>query len=602
MAQPITNLAVGTKIWVSENGTPAQYEIAGFNVHGANTATLVRVRGAQGVYFGNNAIYEGSNIDSAAIAFYSKYELMHRWLVRDTSIICAIDTVGAYTTIVRKVFVPSYTEVGFGTNNTVSENAALPLYTDNSARIKLYDGSEVAESWWLRSFNSSGYARAITATGDKQTSSTTYVTVRELVPTHVILTYGVNTDDAATDGAYNIIYADIMPTATPIRPNKEYVAVDEQIEFEWSHSVDSGTDQTQADLQYSLNGGAWDTLAVVVGDSQTTTIPADTLPAGNLRWRVRTYNSDGVYGEWSDPVAFVGVGKPPAPTISSISQSSRPVVSWQSTGQFGYQVRLLKDDEVIEDSEETAGTVKQYKLRGFYPNGSYTIAVRIKNASGEWSGYSTLAFTLAVTPPATPTLTATAIQNAARLTLSTAAEHAYLLRDGVMIADVTGLSVYDDYAALGLTAYTLRAVDSSDNYADSATAYVTVSVAAPVLAAVDAMNETVPLKLTLNGPRRLSKTRSRGVSIQHYAGRKLPLATYSGFSDEAYTLSVAFLSITECDALYDLLDRMQTLLYRDTWGNKWYCIIPNDNAEQERQYENITLNMTVVDYVDAIEV
>lgn len=268
-------------------------------------------------------------------------------------------------------------------------------------------------------------------------------------------------------------------------------------------------------------------------------------------------------------------------------------------------MQIAQGNTIVWDSLETAGAAQTRKVPTYLANGDYKARVRIVNASMLWSNWAEQDFTIDVTGPAKPTITAQAATGAALLTFSApGAEKLYLLRNDIPIANVTGLNEYTDHAALGSVVYVLRAVDANDNYTDSDPVAVTVSVPlgmVATLAAVDDLAHPVALKLTRGGPRVVTGSKSRGATYHHYAGREYPVARYSGHSTGSYELPVAFLSANDRDRLLDLLDRRRTMLYRDKWGNRWYVAIPDNGYEQDRIATSVTLTMHEVDYVEQID-
>lgn len=68
-----------------------------------------------------------------------------------------------------KLWIPSYTEVGFGGN----EGSAYGIFTNNNSRIRQYDNSN--QRWWLRSVNSLGNFKAVDRDG---TSYNNYATTK----------------------------------------------------------------------------------------------------------------------------------------------------------------------------------------------------------------------------------------------------------------------------------------------------------------------------------------------------------------------------------------------------------------------------------------
>jgi len=417
----------------------------------------------------------------------------------------------------------------------------------------------------------------------------------------------VTSDDgieSAPSAWYAFTVVDFVSTARPVSPVNVYAEVDKPIIFSWQHIIGSGTPQTKAELQYMVDGGSWQALATVNGAAQSITIAANTLPAGRISWRVRTYNTDNIAGAWSTAAAFVGIGTPQPPSITGITDSARPTISWQAVGQVAYQVRIRQDGAAgyVYETGQISGIDKLHKVTAYLYNSSYTAYVRILNAS-LWSDWSGIGFTVAVTPPITPTITAEVIPGGARVTIPPAsAAHVYLHRNGMPVADVTGITAYDDYAALGRTVYAVRVIDADDAFADGNLAAVTVAVTAAQIAAVDALDAPVRLLLTRGGPRKVSGGLAQDVTYQTFAGRSRPLATFSGAESESYSLSVSFLDAADRDALYALMRRRMTCLYRDQWGNRWYAVLGAADIAQDRIATDLTLTLTVVDYVEGIEV
>lgn len=606
MSQLISNLSVGSKIWVTENSTDVLYELAGFNVHGAGTATFVRASTDGLTTWGPQVdepppTYGTSVLDASLQDKESDYTIYHRGSLVSVALECVLaDT--SKEILSRRVFALSDTEV---TGNAAHwggyENSQLSRYTTASNRIK-HDDSNVSVNviWWLRTLASKGstywFCRSVAVDGAiansaQQTSWNIYAVPAFALPSTL------SASDATTSGGYTVTYPDTIPQAVPLSPINSYIDVGAAITFTWEHVNFTGTDQAQADLQYRIGSGEWQSLTTVMGATAYATIAANTFPAGQLWWRVRTYNADDVAGGWSTATAFVGVGVPASPTITNVSQCSRPVVNWNSLGQVAYQIQIGD-----YDTGEVAGTVKTYKLPHYIPNDTYAVRLRVKNASLLWSAWVETTLVLNVTGPTKPSLTATHSNGLVLITpTSTGAEFLYLLRDGVPIADITESATHTDYAALGSVLYVLRSVDEDDNYTDSDAANVTVTVPNATLAAVDALSAQIALMLTRGEPTRLTGSINQNVTYRHYAGRTAPVAVYSGQESESYQIAVAFLQTTDRDNLITLIRRCKTLLYRDGWGNRWYVSISSVGCDQDGIATTMKLNMTVVDYVEAVE-
>ena len=250
------------------------------------------------------------------------------------------------------------------------------------------------------------------------------------------------------------------------------------------------------------------------------------------------------------------------------------------------------------DTFEAAGTEKQYSVTDYLPDGSYTARIRIKNTDQIWSSWTSLGFTIATTKPTAPEVTAIAVSGGAKLTVTTdeTVVKRYLLRNGTPIAKIAGS--YTDYAALGETTYTVRAVGADDSFIDSEPVTVKVTVPYAVLAAVDDLANMVGLAVKSGEPPTHSGKRQLGGSARHYAGREFPLYTFSGFTDETFSPSYTYRDPVDWERLERLIERRQTVLYRDRRGERYYGVITAVDYDRSRILRDFTLSITRVDYVE----
>ena len=399
---------------------------------------------------------------------------------------------------------------------------------------------------------------------------------------------------------------DVTPAAPlPLEPSDDYRKIDEPILFKWQHVINTGTAQTKADLQYSAVDGVWNDLVTVTGATQQYNVPANTLPAGMLQWRVRTYNLDGVVGPWSATASFVGIGSPVLPIITSISNSARPIVNWQATNQQGYQLTIVQNGQTIWDSGEIYGAQKVIGIPEYLKNGSYSLSLRIINTLMFWSDWATVTFDVNVTGPVAPTMTVdgNATKNGVLISIGEYAPEvvrAYLLRNEIPIADVTGITSYIDYTVLGDASYAIRVVDASENFTDTSAATVTASVECAILAPVDEFSNFVVLNMKELEQPAISREKQILASSRHYAGRQLPVYVLSEFAEEQYAHAYYYTDIKDFQKLEDLINRRRTVLYRDRLGNKYYAVITNIAHTQEEYMYAFTLSVQRVDYVEAI--
>lgn len=101
------------------------------------------------VYGSADGAYAG---DPGFLAGFSSDVLQHLTEITNTTALCTADGGGSETTV-DKVFLPSYTEMGFGnnrgSNGEIAEGIQLPKFTDSASRWKGNEG----DYYWLRSLH-----------------------------------------------------------------------------------------------------------------------------------------------------------------------------------------------------------------------------------------------------------------------------------------------------------------------------------------------------------------------------------------------------------------------------------------------------------------
>lgn len=395
---------------------------------------------------------------------------------------------------------------------------------------------------------------------------------------------------------------DSTSTAIPISPVDMYFDVNEAQLFTWKHIISSGSPQTKFDLQYSDDAANWVDIQSETTDRENYLVPAGTLPTGKLFWRVRTYNADGVGGEWSNPASIIGIGKPKPPRISNITNQARPNISWQTDDQIAFRVQVYLEGAILVDSMETAGSIKSYQIPEYLNDGRYTFRVCIKNSNGQLSDWSTASAKITTTKPTPPIVTGRAVENAAYITAQLAGEisRAYLLRDGVPIANFTG--AYYDYSEIGEHEYAIRVINADDNFADSEPVFVKIDIKCVAqIAPEDDLSNIVPLKFRRGEPAALSAGIEPTGENMYFAGRRYPVYEFSEFLSETHESSFSVRSQDEWRRIKELAQSRKTVLYRDIRGNCFYCIISALQFDQDWYTTDFSISLLRVDRVDRIE-
>lgn len=266
--------------------------------------------------------------------------------------------------------------------------------------------------------------------------------------------------------------ADATPTAAPLSPVDTVIDGSKDVLFQWQHSISTGTAQSKADLQKSTDGQTWTTLATVTGAARQWTCPAGTLTSSIKYWRVRTYNADGIAGEWSDAAQIVVIAAPTAPSIQIKSTGPRPSISWQTSEQEAYQVEL--DGKLSGGTHY--GTDKTWTSPAYLADGSHTVRVRVQNQYGMWSNWGTAALPVTNTPGAAITLSVQA-SSVADLSWQTSGSYDFYLvyRNGKPIAKLTQTQYTDELSSGNVTYQVRGCYADSSNYGLSSAVTVTIT-------------------------------------------------------------------------------------------------------------------------------
>lgn len=282
-----------------------------------------------------------------------------------------------------------------------------------------------------------------------------------------------NSGTTTTSAWQEITTTDVTPTAKPVSPSGIVIDATIANRFSWQHIISTGTPQSKADLQWSADGTTWNTLATVAGENQYYDVPANKFTSGTKYWRVRTYNTDGIAGEWSDAAQIVVIAAPTAPSIQIKSTGPRPSISWQTSEQEAYQVEL--DGKLSVGTHY--GTDKTWTSPAYLADGSHTVRVRVQNQYGMWSDWGAAALPVTNTPGASITLSVQA-SSVADLNWQTSGSYDFYLvyRNDKPIAKLTQTQ-YTDELSSGNVIYQVRGcyADSS-NYGLSSAVTVTITI------------------------------------------------------------------------------------------------------------------------------
>lgn len=391
----------------------------------------------------------------------------------------------------------------------------------------------------------------------------------------------VTTDDGrmATTEWQEFTTVDGTSSAKIIRPNLITLDGSAVNRFEWEHTISTGSAPRGFEIQYREGSSEWETLIDQKDTEQTYyDVPANTLPAGNLEWRVRTYNSNLSAGNWSDIASVIVRSAPPAPIITGVSSSPRPLISWQAEGQVRAEIQISGKTNAV------LSAAKEYQWTDFLPDGVIVVQVRVQNLFGLWSPWASTTASIQNSPSGKIALSADVNNFAVLLSVSSQYPQNYIYRDGKLIGKAVKREesetsfFYVDYTALGSHTYYAMGVDEQSNYKES-----------------EPVSRTVLLDYGVIGeekqPRWVALKRRRGSYPSHTIKKKYPatLVSYEG-----NTLPVAYVSdVLEAEHLLEFtVDKQtadnlealagKTVIYKDVRGDLIIGVLVSVECSRDR--------------------
>ena len=389
---------------------------------------------------------------------------------------------------------------------------------------------------------------------------------------------------------------DSTPTATPLEPIDVVVDASRSVSFSWQHSVATGTAQTKADLEISSDKETWSSLVTVTGALTSYTAPANTLGSGTKYWRVRTYNTDGTAGSWSDAAQFIAIGAPAAPSVTVLSANPRPEIRWQSDEQQAYQVEI----DGVYASNTRFGTGKTWKAPFYLADGSYTVRVRVQNEYGFWSPWGTAALPVTNVPGGAITLTAST-ENAVTLAWVDSGNYDFYIvyRDGTPIAKAEDPG-YVDNMAIGACTYQVRGCYSgNDYYGVSAEVSVSVTPEYNVLYDMDA-GEWLTMKHSGLTNQPVTRSISRSIAEVRLSGYTYPVAERSKAKTATYDGNVVFLNRHSAEKFEGMIGHLVCLKLHPSGGCIGYL---NEVSGEVNQYKSVySFMVTQIEYEEEIDI
>lgn len=381
------------------------------------------------------------------------------------------------------------------------------------------------------------------------------------------------------------------PTSSAIASYPVNAVLDGSAEqtFRWEHVISNGTAQQAFELQTSPDGSSWATIRTAETEQTSATFEAGTFDAGELWWRVRTYNLEGVAGDWSEAAHCIVIAAPEAPSITVDDTSPKFVLRWQQSGQQAYE--LMVDGTIIA-KKYTAESL--YKHTGYLDPGAHVVKIRIQNKYQMWSDWGIANLQIENLSGSAIQLTAIG-KNEVLLSWITSDEYTgYIVyRNGARIAETTETSFIDHFA-VGETMYQVRGV-----YADSG--YYTLSNISTVTIIPETMMiADVKSPLWINLPLSASSLRATGINASqsvtytHYVGNDLPSAEVGEAVTKSYDLECAF-KITDLGRIRQFETLLgKTVCIKTPSQRRIFGVVSQMTASENRFYVAYRLPITEI--------
>ena len=273
------------------------------------------------------------------------------------------------------------------------------------------------------------------------------------------------------------------------------------ITFNWTIQNSDGTAPIRTVLQWKTTYESdleWHTILDTADSISEYTVEGGFFSAGPVQWKVYAYNRDNVKGPESES-SFICIIAPSAPAGLSATPVPLTTISWQSTGQEGYELTI--DGEIV--AKEYGPAVYSYKVKEPLQDGEHIITVRIQGLYGMWSNPSTTSIYVTNVPEGSIDLSGVFDVDAdlSFVETPTVAElTAHWYRDGIRIADTEDVREYTDRRVLGEHSYYVEIWHDSGNYTRSNAVSGTMESTSPRIAALDG-GEWLELQLSENSDR-----------------------------------------------------------------------------------------------------
>lgn len=419
-----------------------------------------------------------------------------------------------------------------------------------------------------------------------------------------------------SNGVFTIRH-NLPPTApTELKPiGGRSIDRTEIIEFSWRHN--DADNQSKYSIRWRVRGEiTWRSTITKTSTTSKHYFNGNTFPVGMIEWQVQTFDQGQLASPWSAIALFNSVDPTNAPIIVSPTGSEditiiNPILEWSSIDQQEYQYEVLSGDVVVfTDSEisENKAVTLGYALEN---NTDYTIRLRVKATTGLWSEWTSVNIHTNFTPPPEPQFGYEADSTNGSVTLTivnplSEGDQPDILNNDVYRRLVNGgdweligqgieeNGVFTDYMPASGKEYEYKIVANGVNETTSESAPTVIFVSFLDVLINIVSNPQEYIRLIYNPSK--SFTHSVDVEVVDFKGRTRPMAEFSENDKLDVSLSFTLRSYEEVERMLSVMERRETLLYRDSRGRKEYIVIPQIQVTDKKQSYEISFSPVRVYY------
>ena len=400
---------------------------------------------------------------------------------------------------------------------------------------------------------------------------------------------------ASQTSVYSFSTAAGAVTATAISPSNTIESNNAPITFRWSYSSSDGFQPSRYQFKWKLATDTEYTTLLDETDVVTEyTFPADTFPAGEIRWGVLPYNIDGVSGTGSTQT-FICYGAPAAPVVYAEAKPYT-TVTWQASDQQAFKIRV--DDTVYGPY---FGTEKSFELPDYLEDGEHTVGVSVVGTYGLWSDWGESIITVQNAPGPDIILTAEAdVDVTLQITAAGEGQTFLIYRDDVLIGK-TGQNTFTDRFVLGEHTYRVISKLPEGNYSmsDEVTAEAVVEdlSIAPLTG-----GEWLLIPYSLRDQIDPAYQATVTSTYHHVSGSEYPSAVISPCRDLSVSGSALFLSgqRSEQKRFEELFGQAVIIKFRD--GTVFVGVLDSWNREPNRwHYTAYTFTVRQIEFEDYVD-